>query len=744
MADEVADVLLQLRADRAERDARGYGDELGRLADAEREAERGAEDLNEELRRTEKQAARTERSVGQTTSTLRRSSRSARSSARLWDRMSRAMGGADQAASGLGGSIGRLVPGLADGAMVIGDMAGAAEAFAGFGGALLRILGPVGVAVGLGVVLWRSYADELERANEAADKQAQLATKAGEAARQRAERQEGAEERIRQANVRRGLADGTLSMEGLIRQEEAERKRADIEEANDQILFATKLRTGEVSPGSAAFRAADARFGGVLSGQLRTNGGDVDALADNLQARGITANQRIQQEIEDVVAAEVAAQRAENERQEADKAGKKADKAGVKAGEAADREALALLESFGFTPEEIEAGDLTQSTDLLTAARELQAVTTADGLGGGRSAVEEVDQRLRGVGIGQQSRLDALQVERAGLIATGTRGGLTEEQVTERLTAIEAAIRDEEEKSRQASQEEEEKSREAAREAAQEAKAQENAKVELARADRVNRADAGAGLLASLTGGDLVGAGVGLMDAAGNPFAGAAGAALGGLGALGEQGSEEVVDAIMSQTLNIVEGIGNLPEFAGLLIEGLIHGLPPAIRAAIEDLFQGGISDAGEAVELDFKFEDKVNAFLNDTFNTDIFKSEEEIYGPVYGDEAFSQRSSSRTTSSSRTARAAPRTFDVATLSDPGTARFLTGGEGGQSSRSAGGPPGGGRGPAAAGRGDITVVLQGDVYGDADVFADRVVRAVRQRMGGAGTASDLGAGVFSG
>lgn len=90
-------------------------------------------------------------------------------------------GDADSVLQGMAGALDLVNPKLAEGARVAGDFAGGFEAIARLGGVALRVLGPIGIAVGALSLAYKKLSADLEEANNKLEEQAKRAGAAQDA-----------------------------------------------------------------------------------------------------------------------------------------------------------------------------------------------------------------------------------------------------------------------------------------------------------------------------------------------------------------------------------------------------------------------------------------------------------------------------------------------------------------------------------------------------------------------------------
>ena len=731
---ERGDILLNLRSEQVQQEARQTANELRGLEQAERGVKDEAERAEDALDRQAKAQERLRRSAGQTSGDLRRVGRSARGSSRLVDRLTRSFSGADRGASALSGTLGTLVPGMADGAMVIGDAANAAELFAGAGASVLRVLGPVAIAVTAGAVAWSIYAKRLKEANAEAERAAELATEAQRATEARDARSQTVQDRIDAADRRRALADGTLSTEDDIRAQVAAELQPDIDTANANIELGTLIRTGQIS-------STDPRFQGYNNGQLSNylrQGRSMDEIGTLVQQGGIEQSARLRDQIEAVVAGELEAAAAEA----ALKASGKAGKAATKAADDSREELVALLQSFGLSEADARAG--VSNPELVEAARSLGGELSAPVAPVATSATSDIERALAGVGItgagGGPTRLDQLRTVEAQVRTAADRGQIGGEAALGYLAAIESAIREENAKAIEAAKADVDKIGEELRGPVDEIVSFADELGEAAEAalqERQERAAAVAGSASSLLGGDLVGAGLGL--AGGGPGAAIAGTILGGLGSLGANGADGTLKSIEEQVKGILGGIENLDDFLVGLIEYLITRLPVELAGAILRTIAGIFGRIFGGVERVLEGIRRAIVLVAQPRSEEAREIRKENRQRRAARREARGSFMDRVTEAFQDSRSEASTFDTAGYNDGRRFGLLMGGEyftrpGDSPTQTAGGGLVNTAANRSGGGGGISVVLNGDVYGDAEAFADRVQQALRRRFGDGATA----------
>ena len=163
---------------RMEREVEQLRQELLTLSRANKQLSADMRKLTADTERTERATRKLDRTAGQTANTLRRAGRSGRATGRLF-------GQASAATSGLAGSMGALIPQAGTGAMVLGEAASAAEMFAGAGAAVLRVLGPIAIAVLAAGAAWAYFNHQVKEAEERQERAAELAAAASARAKTR-------------------------------------------------------------------------------------------------------------------------------------------------------------------------------------------------------------------------------------------------------------------------------------------------------------------------------------------------------------------------------------------------------------------------------------------------------------------------------------------------------------------------------------------------------------------------------
>lgn len=221
--------------ERVSRAARGARDEFGRFIPRVREVETGLQRVGEDatfasdaLRRTGRVSTRAARLIGQVGSA----------------------GGA------LSGTLTTLVPQLGGTAMVLGEAANAAEMFAGAGGAVLRVLGPIAAAALAAGAAYAYFSGQLKEAEEQQRKAAEGTATMIEMTRQ-----------LKETQLQAALAKGDITEEEFntqmsastaaqffqARVEGLQAERQEIEKSIQALKEKAALedaRTQEITPGS--------------------------------------------------------------------------------------------------------------------------------------------------------------------------------------------------------------------------------------------------------------------------------------------------------------------------------------------------------------------------------------------------------------------------------------------------------------------------------------------------------------
>ena len=144
---------------------------LQRLERASEEAAQSMRQLDQQVEQVEASQKKLNMTAGQTANALRRTGRSSRS-------MGRMLGQAGQASGALSGTMTTLVPQLGGAAMILGEASSAAEMFAGAGASVLRVLGPVAIAVVAAGAAYAYFNKQLKEAEERQDRMAEKAENA--------------------------------------------------------------------------------------------------------------------------------------------------------------------------------------------------------------------------------------------------------------------------------------------------------------------------------------------------------------------------------------------------------------------------------------------------------------------------------------------------------------------------------------------------------------------------------------
>jgi len=118
-------------------------------------------------------------------------------------------GETDSILQGLAGALELVSPELADMARVAGDAAGGLEAVSRAGPRLAAVLGPVGIAIAAGALIWRNYADAAREAEEAVESAAEKSARVAAAL-------SNLEQLETLQSIRAGIASGELNESALL------------------------------------------------------------------------------------------------------------------------------------------------------------------------------------------------------------------------------------------------------------------------------------------------------------------------------------------------------------------------------------------------------------------------------------------------------------------------------------------------------------------------------------------------
>jgi hypothetical protein len=504
------------------------------------------------------------------------------------ERLGRRAGDTATNAGKLGGVLGRISPQLEELARFTTDAADALEVASAGGAGLLRVLGPVAVAVGLAAGAYYTLSQQLDKA-----------TASMEEARKKSDEMVAVHRKVREAALLAALASKELTQEEYNRIVSAQNAKDLFEEQNRSARERVKTAQEELDllrqQRSAAEAALVVQRQREASGQVTTGQGGI--LAGTSQATSAEQAEFLRQQVANLTAAigaqegvVAAASTGLNTLTEAQK--KYADSLET-AANAPLKQAAALERQRDATKAQSEA--LQQLTrDLAALGAMYDALPTDPRLAALRSSVSAFAPAQQALDPRQQAGL--LQADLSLSLSRGQIGGAEYERLS---AAVEAGL--------QAGLQE-------AADAQREAAAAQQSAADAMRADRIRTASAAltgdpTALLSAL-GGGLQGVGSGLIGsgmggagfAAGlaggglSAVAGPVGLALSGLSSVGNMGADGVRQQTQAFTESIVAGLQSLPEILFEVIPefvgSLVTELPPALVRALAE----GLQRAFEAV----------------------------------------------------------------------------------------------------------------------------------------------------
>ena len=542
--------------DRMETEVEQLRRELTFLVAENKKAQTEIKRLGTEISRTEQETKRLDRTTRQATSGLRTAGRSVK-------RVGRSFGTASAGVASMSGSMGMLIPQLGTGAIVLGEAANAAEMFAGAGGAVLRVLGPVAIAVTAAGAAWYYFNSQLKEAEarqaEAAEsakkmqtiteklteteRRAQLARgeitqaqfnelQAGKGAAElfserisglQAERAE-ARKSIEVAKERLALAEAEQAAAALAQQQTA-RLRSTPGKDDEQDVRSQKREAARNL--EATTKAAEEQRTELerLSGQL----GNLDDDISNAN----TSQEKYKSDLLDIAnGAEGAAGATGRQADETDRLAEAQERANDAF---TTRIAMASLNNDPGSLGVIGAGvDMRNPTKHQDDAK--------------KEALEEIKEAT----VGTADALEAFAARVAALKIAQQAGESTPMAVSLAKTGLGGTVR--------------------------EIDALIEAEQENMQGRRQNRVSAASSIIS--------GNPLGVIGMGGGPAGMAVAAGVQGLSALGEKGAEGVIEAIKDQTSALANGIKELPKLIALIPEMLGEMLPELIKAILMLPFQ--------------------------------------------------------------------------------------------------------------------------------------------------------------